>query len=646
MVLGRPMARRIVIAGLAATLAAPVAVIQPAAAAILFTCDSVTGSGTVSPGVVHDKRAQSLSSGPTAPAGPADITLVSTWGAGVNATWMPSLSADGTRVAFYSTATNLDPADPENDYDVYVKSLITGDVVLASTSDTGVKGDIGSYSPTLSADGTRVAFFSRATNFDPGDTDGLRDAYVKDLTTGDIVLASSSDTGVKANGRVLGGTMSADGTRVMFDSTATNLDAADADTLFDVYVKNLNNGNVDLVSRSATGVKGNGHSVAGRTTSQVQPSSETEGTLSADGRKVAFISNATNLDPADTDNLRDVYVKDRHTGEITVASISDTGVKANALNGDAVLSGDGTAVAFWSEATNLDPADTDDVHDVYVKNLTTGDIVLASTSDAGVKGDDDSSVQALSADGTKVVISSKADNLDPAIDPNKSHAGADVYVKNLITGDLTMVSTSDTGVGSNGIGDHGSPTADFTKVAFDAYATNLDAADPDFNPDIYLKQLPTVPTSIAIDACSNGNSGTASVIDIRSYGSRPLGCPTSLGGAAGNDYADTTPILVGGTLSMTIDWATGPDSYGVAAAKAGPAGTQWRFRLAISPSPGHETPATNQYLPAAGSGATKTRLQGKLDISALDTFNCTSGVDDPLSWVDLANNGSWVAKSA
>ena len=77
---------------------------------------------------------------------------------------------------------------------------------------------------------------------------------------------------------------------------------------------------------------------------------------------------------------------------------------------------------------------------------------------------------------------------------------------------------------------------------------------------VRFKDLPSIPTSMDISGCSNGNSGTASIIDIRSYGPRPLGCPVSLGGAAGNDYADTTPILVGATLSMTIDWASGPNS--------------------------------------------------------------------------------------
>ena len=104
------MQHRFVIAGLAATFAAPAAVIQPAAAATLFTCHSVTGSAVLSPGLVHGKRAESLSIGPTAPAGPADITLASTSDAGVKGTGGgtalgPKLSADGMRLGI---ASNFD----------------------------------------------------------------------------------------------------------------------------------------------------------------------------------------------------------------------------------------------------------------------------------------------------------------------------------------------------------------------------------------------------------------------------------------------------------------------------------------------------------------------------------------------------------
>jgi len=205
-----------------------------------------------------------------------------------------SLSADGTSVAFQSFASNLDPADTDFFYDVYVKDLTTGDIVLASTSDDGTKGDGNSFGSSLSADGTRVALSSFASNLDPATTTGW-DVYVKDLTTGDIALASTSDDGTKGNKISSGPSLSADGTGVAFESTATNLDPADTDTTSDVYVKDLTTGDIALASTSDNGTKGNEFSDG--------PS------LSADGTRVAFPSYATNLDPADTDETSDVYVK-------------------------------------------------------------------------------------------------------------------------------------------------------------------------------------------------------------------------------------------------------------------------------------------------------------------------------------------------
>jgi hypothetical protein len=624
------MGRRIVLAGLAALLAAPAFLIQPASAAIVFTCDSVTGSAVFSPGLVHDTRAQSLSSGPMAPAGPADLTLASTSDSGVKGNGTStgaSLSGDGTKVAFVSRSTNLDPADTDSVNDVFVKDVVTGDIVLASTSDAGVKGNQDNWEATLSSDGSAVAFWSFATNLDAADSDLQRDVYVKDLVTGDLFLASASDAGVKGNGDSDAPELLSDGTAVAFQSDADNLDPDDVDDTVDVYIKDLTTGDVVLASTSDSGVKGNGYSGF--------PS------LSGDGTRVAFVSTATNLDPADPDFLGDVYVKDLITGGIVVASTSDAGVKSDDDSAGPSLAAAGTKVAFASKARNFDPADTDTLHDAYVKDLVTGDITLASVPEAGVDAGVALGGVWLAPGGAKVAFDAIG-SLDPADTDNPF----DVYVRNLDTGDLTVASTSDTGVKGTKQDLGGPLTADGAAVAFESVSKNLDPGDVDNVSDIYVKHLPSVPTSIDISGCSNGNSGTASVVDIRSYGPRPPGCPVALGGTAGNDYADTTPILVGATVSMSIDWATGPNSYGVAAAKAGPTGTQWRFRLAITASPDHDTPATNQYLPAAGSGFTKTRLQGKLDVGALDSFNCTSGVSDPISWVDLVNNESWVAKSS
>jgi hypothetical protein len=194
-------------------------------------------------GLAHDARGQSLSSGPTAPAGPAYITRASTSDTGAEAVggWNlgAALSADGRIVAFSSGARNLDPADNDNRDDVYVRNVDTGDITLASTSDNGTKGNFGGDpSPaSLSADGAKVGFTSFSNNLVPADTDRHYDAYVKNLRNGNLRLVSTSDTGVKGNGDSSMAALLADGTKAVFYSSATNLDPADTDTLNDVYVQ-------------------------------------------------------------------------------------------------------------------------------------------------------------------------------------------------------------------------------------------------------------------------------------------------------------------------------------------------------------------------------------------------------------------------
>ena len=391
-----------------------------------------------------------LALGPSALSVPGVLHIASSSDAGVwgnSRSRESALSVDGTKVAFESYATNLDPADTDLVKDVYVKNLATGDIILASTSDTGVKGNSDSSGAVLSADGTKVAFDSFASNLDPAAISG-GNVYVKNLATGDITLASTSDAGVTGNSTSLGPVLSSDGTKVAFDSYATNLDAADTDGNADVYVKNLATGDIILASTSDTGVKGNSNSSGA--------------VLSADGTKVAFHSTATNLDPANGPFI-DVYVKNLATGDIVVASTSDAGVTGNPGSLNPSLSADGTNVAFESGATNLDPADALSGVDVYVKNLATGDIVLASTSDAGVKGNGISLYPSLSADGTKVAFESHSDNLDPA----DTDGFEDVYVKNLATGDITLASTSDAET-TGGLAP--ALSADGTKVAFDTPA--------------------------------------------------------------------------------------------------------------------------------------------------------------------------------
>jgi Tol biopolymer transport system component len=405
-----------------------------------------------------------------------DIVLASSSEDGTKAngvSGVPSVSGDGTKAAFFSRATNLDPADTDTIADLYVKDLVTGQISLASTADDGTKGNDASGQPSLSADGARVAFVSLATNLDPGDNDPTFDLYVKDLTSGQIGLVSTADDGTKGNGVSFRPHLSADGTTVVFQSEATNLDPADTDPASDVYVKDLVTGQISLASTADDGTKGNGVSEL--------PA------LSADGTKVSFDSAATNLDPADTDTVCDVYVKDLVTGQLSLASTADDGTKGDACSSGPALSRNGARIAFTSLATNLDPSDADGAPDVYVKDLVTGQIILTSTADDGSKGNDSSLVPSLSADGTRVAFHSVATNLDPVdTDPL-----IDVYVKDLGSGQITLASTADDGTKGNGISNLVSLSADGTRVGFASVATNLDPADVDPDFDAYVKDLDT-----------------------------------------------------------------------------------------------------------------------------------------------------------
>jgi uncharacterized repeat protein (TIGR01451 family) len=405
-----------------------------------------------------------------ASAAPGDITLASTSDDGRKGdsdSTQASLSADGSVVAFDSFAMNLDPDDLDDMSDVYVKDLATGSLVLASTNGAGAKGDGSSSNASLAPGGAAVAFDSFATNLDPEDMDGSPDVFVKDLVSGGLALASISSEGVKGDGVSIMPSLSADGAKVAFSSSSTNLDPSNTDGSFDIYVKDLVTGAIVLASTSDGGTKGNGDS--------------SEASLSADGTRVAFSSSSTDLDPADTSSDADVYVKDLVTGDITLASTSDDGTKGDGNSSTPSLSASGTRVAFSSFATNLDPADGDVVEDVYVKDLVTGDLVLASTSDEGTKGDAGSGGASLSAAGAAVAFHSSASNLDPG----HLDLSSDVYVKDLLTGDISLASSPDSF--------RPSLSANGAFVAFESSSTSLDPADTDTFADIYVRELGAAP---------------------------------------------------------------------------------------------------------------------------------------------------------
>jgi Tol biopolymer transport system component len=266
-----------------------------------------------------------------------------------------ALSADGLAVAFSTRATNLSPGVTDGESHVYVKRLDTGTLTLADGGTIERPDEqTGAYGPSLSANGHIVAFVTDASGLDRTDTDRRADVYVRDLDSGEVRLASLNQAGVKGDSPSTGASLTADGTRVAFQTTSGNLVPEDADSSSDIYVKNLTDGSLQLASTEADGTK------ADRTADQ--PS------LSPDGRYLAFGSDATNLGLDTPALVKQIYRKDLATGELRPASVAGCrGPAGDYLSIEPSIAQDGRVVAFASPSTNLAPDGGNRVADVFAK---------------------------------------------------------------------------------------------------------------------------------------------------------------------------------------------------------------------------------------------------------------------------------------
>lgn len=272
------------------------------------------------------------------------------------------VSLDGHYVAFLSQATNMVVPDANGaTTDVFRYDRWTGQVVRVNSTPSGTSPDGPSSQPEISGDGSRVVFYSVATNLVAGPLSGFGDLYCRDFPSGGMVLMNKNSNGDLANGVCDRVAISADGKTIAFSSHATNLDAQDTDFNRDVYVRDLSTGVTELVSIDSFGVKG-----------------ETSGTivghepsLSSDGSVVCFWSRSTNL-YYNQNNLTDIYVHDRTTGQTAVASVDSAGYSGNQSSGDFSgnrVSADGGTVVFASLASNLVASDTNGLHDVFAHEL-------------------------------------------------------------------------------------------------------------------------------------------------------------------------------------------------------------------------------------------------------------------------------------
>ncbi len=314
------------------------------------------------------------------------------------------MTPDGRFVAYVATVGNNSLTNTT----IYLWDAQTGSNTLVSPDlITGLPANGVCDSPVVSTNRRYVAFLSAGTDLVTNLLNGQYHVYLRD-----VQAATTSLLDVDANGGGFGvisvtvPSMSSDGSIIAFENGEDNVVANDGNLDSDVFVRALAASSTELVSAHDPGL------------SSVTPiggaSGVAAGSLSADGRYVAFFSDGDNITPNDTNGCRDVFVRDLMTGTNIPASLNTNGVPGDGLSTDPSISADGRYLAFTSSANDLVANDTNNAMDVFVRDLQSGTTALASVSTDGIHpGNADSFSPTISADGRYVLFYSKASNLAP-----------------------------------------------------------------------------------------------------------------------------------------------------------------------------------------------------------------------------------------
>jgi uncharacterized repeat protein (TIGR01451 family) len=418
----------------------------------------------------------------------AETTRVSVSNAGIpgnQTSFNISISADGRLVVYASSADNLVAADTNVSSDIFLHDRVTHKTTRLSIDSSGTQGDAGSSGPAISANGRFVAFASTASNLVLSDTNYTYDVFVRDRVLNQTTRVSLSSSGVQGIRRSANPAISADGRFVAFDSIAENLVPGDVNATSDIFVRDRLTNQTSRLSVNDTGEEGN--------QSSQYPS------ISADGRYVVFESDASNLVPDDTNDLTDVFIRDRLTNQTRRLSINNSGTQGDSFSYFPSISANGRFVAFHSYAGNLVPGDSNvtgfafGTGDVFVRDRVTNTTTRVSVSSSGTQGNNHSDFASISADGRFVAFNSIASNLVP----NDTNGHLDTFVRDRATNQTSRISLSNIGLQGNHNSTFSKINADGRFVAFESVASNLVAGDTGLTDDIFVRDRLLNPTATA-----------------------------------------------------------------------------------------------------------------------------------------------------
>ena len=363
--------------------------------------------------------------------------------------------------------------------DIFVRDLETGETTRVSEGADGTQGTQQSIFPSISADGRFVVFQSYANGLVPGDTDGRADVFVRDRDadedgvydeTGpgevavELISESYGDLIPSVASVLFGASISADGRFVAF---AARLVGGTGPAGLHLLVRDRQERTTEMITVDPVGDP-----------LPVGGSLFFEGpAISADGRFVAFRYNGDQAVAGDSNGRSDIFVRDRVLQTTERVSVATDGSEANGDSIHFAVSGDGRFVAFSGWATNLVAGDTNNSRDIFVRDRLLETTDRISVSSYGEQGLRDSEEPQISRDGRYVVFRSAAEGLVPGT----THQRFQIFVHDRVTGMTARVSDTPAMTESVGGGFYivrtPSISADGRSVLFNSDASDLVPSD-------------------------------------------------------------------------------------------------------------------------------------------------------------------------
>jgi len=449
------------------------------------------------------------------------VSLASNGTQGNDVSENPSISSDGSIVAFDSVADNLAEGDTNLNRDVFVHDRTTGETTRTSVRSDGGEANNRSSLPRISADGNTVTFESSSWNLVDGDTNLYIDIFVRDRLNGITTKVSVANDGTQGNNHSYYSAISADGRYVTFDSPATNLVWGDANNADDIFLHDrgealvfysISGQVVDTQSDPISGVRvstASGEFAISGSNGNYMITSLNSGSYIITPHKGDFVfspsSHVVNLPPTATGIDFEAHW---HPGQTERVSISSDGTQAEDISGNSSISADGNLVAFASADSGLVGAPSNGEDDIFVRDRSSATTVRVSVSSEGTPGDFMSANPSISADGRYVAFDSEAGNL---VEDDLNWSG-DIFVHDLDTGETTLVSLASDGTQGNDSSTNPAISADGRYVAFESYATNFQEGDTHEYRDVFWHDRDTGVTTM-VSVASDGTPGDRQAID-------------------------------------------------------------------------------------------------------------------------------------